>query len=314
MPRPKSVKSDKRFFTPKQPPAPIVSFKVSPHGVSGYPTTGIPGAYNDTNATTGIFHRNLGPTSSRYGIQMSGTADALRQNYTQYYASGTPSQNTRSAFTSEPVNEVRTTLRPVALFQTPQNQSVQSGRQPARSSAMGEAQFRGYYDGDMQLQHEIPSLDRNTPRNVQMGDVVSPVPATRVRFSPVPTPRQDNQPSGTINNANLVPGQIPGGQSTLHDINDLHTPQRVATGWSGPGTHPAHGPSPHASFDGSWTLDVLPTPKTQLGLQDLAPAADIPVQTYSGSGPRNTSIYYSRPSGGTRVIYPKTVARVKVNA
>jgi hypothetical protein len=172
----------------------------------------------------------------------------------------------------------------------------------------------GLFGDDLYMQHNLPAMDSGMRVNQPSGDIVSPVQPIRLQFNqrPSPSPRQDNQPSGTVNNETSIPTVVPGGQENLHDITDAHTPQRVTAGYSNVGTHPAHGPAPAASFDGSWTLDVLPGGQQQLGLADLPPAADIPVQTYSGSGPRNTSIYYTRPSGGKIGTHMQSVAPVSV--
>lgn len=299
------------FHTPRQPPTPLISFRVSPHGVSGYATTGVGGAFNVQHASGGIFHNNLDPASSRYDIQSSTHREQGTGNYSQLYAIGNPAPQTTGAFTSEPVWGAAFATTASAATR---NQLLQTTA-PSTSASRLQAQARhGFLGHDMYLQYHVPTMDAGVSQTRPHGDIVSPVQPIRLNFRPTPPPRQDNQPSGTVNNEGVLPGPTPGGQATLHDINDAHTPQPVTAGYSAPGTHPAHGPSPSPAFDGSWTLDILPGGQGPPGLSDLPPPADIPVQTYSGTGPRNTSIYYTRPSGGKLFTHTQAVAEVPVFA
>ena len=298
----KTSKLSKRFDTPKQPPAPIISFKISPHGVSGYPTTGVPGAYDHGFSTTGFSSGNIHNNASRYSIQALGSTVTIKQgtnSYTQVTPARLPSVNTTSSFTAEPFWESRMEGSTAAAT-LPRNQYLQS-RGGSASSRINERASVGFLDNDLALQQHVASIDNSAPVR-QFGDMPTPVQptgGTRLSFTPVTAPRQDNQNSGTINNVDVAPSTGPQGQDSLHQINDAHTPQVTAVGYSGAGTHPAHGPSPQQFYDGSWTLDVLPPSSAPIGLMNLPPAADIPVQTYSGGGgPRNTSVAFSRASGG----------------
>jgi hypothetical protein len=312
MARQKHPKSSLR--PPKQPPHPIISFKISPHGVSGDPVIGVPGAFNTGFSTPGIHSGNLAPSASRYGIQAGGNTITIKygnNTYNQTTPVRLPSINTESAFTAEPVWESRLARGASAPTTLPLNQILQSGGAQHMTTYLAERARMGLFGDDMYLQSIMPTLDGDHIPARQVGDVVTPVRPIRLQFNSRPTTaiRTGDQPSGSTNNEAQVPVQTPDGQSTLHDINDAHTPQRTTVGYSAPGTHPAHGPSPSQNYDGSWTIDVLPGGQQQPGLQDLPPAADIPVQTYTGDGPRNTSIHFTRPSGGRNVqMQTKAVA------
>lgn len=307
-----SRKARSKMFTPasiKQPPHPIVSLRVRPNYVpSDYPITGVPGAYNIGYSTSGVTSGNIDPRSSRYDIQASGNVMNIelgRNNFTQ---TTTPLSNPRripqSAFTSEPVWEARLGggVTRQTVSQISRNQQIQAQGRPQRSSLLEDRSFNDFYGNDMFLQSRMPNIDRNVPQQTPSGDIMSPVPRVHLRFTPTPitAPRQDNQESGTYNDhAAMDNVASPMGQSNLHDINDVHTPQPATAGYSAIATHPAHGQTPAPTFDGSWTLDVLPgNQQQQIGLMDLPPAADIPFQSYTGTGPKSTSIHWSRPIGG----------------
>lgn len=300
-----------------QPPAPVISFRISPHGVSGYPTTGVAGAYSSAHATSGITSGNLNPASSRYDIQAGGNTLTIRSQghtYNQTTPVRLPSTDTISAFTSEPVWESTLAGVGVTTGSLARNQILQATPGQHVTSQLRERARVGFLDNDLYMQTQIRTIDRGVRPNQPAGDVVSPVQPVRLQFTPFSGTRQGEQNTGTMNNVGAIPSVGPTGQNTLHDINDVHTPQPVTAGYSAPGTHPAHGPSPSPQVDGSWTLDVLPGGQGQIGLMNLPPAADIPVQTYSGAGPRNTSIHYTRPSGGKLITHTQAVAPVPVFA
>lgn len=312
--RPKVPKKDRN--------QPIVSLRVEPgptpaHGVSGYPTTGIAGGYNRTFASTGIVTGNVDPAASRYDLQNSSSSFAINRGTDFNFATPAPPvrmvQPTIGNFTSEPSVENRlfASTTPVTENYQARNQQVQAGGGHQRSSLMEEQAFTGYLGDDLYMQSQVPSLNQNRGTTTPSGEIMSPAPAVRLQFSPRPntTPRQDNQNSGTINQEGSIPAVGPEGRGDLHEINDSHTPARITPGYSSVGTHAAHGPVPHQNFDGSWTIDVLPGERP-LMLSDLPPAADIPVQTYSGYTPQNTSVEYMRPSGGSLVT--PTTQRVAV--
>lgn len=305
-------KSRSKLFTPaaiKQPPHPVVSLRVRPNYVpSDYPVTGVPGAFNIGYSTPGVTIGNLDPRASRYDIQASGNVVNIENGRNNFSQATMPMTNPRtvpqSAFTSEPVWEMRFGggASQQSVSRIARNQQLQSQGRPQRSSLMDDRALNDYYGNDLFLQSRIPNIDRGTSTQTPAGDIMSPVPRVHLRFTPTPitAPRQDNQESGTYNDhAAMENVASPMGQSNLHDINDIHTPQPATAGYSATGTHAAHGQTPAANFDGSWTLDVLPgNQQPPIGLMNLPPAADIPVQTYTGSGPKNTSIHWSRPIGG----------------
>ena len=303
---------------------PIVSLRVEPgptpaHGVSGYPVTGVAGGYNMFNSATPIAIGNVNPAASRYDIQYPGTATTINRGTDFNFATPAPTVRvgmpTTSNFTSEPSAESRlyaSTVTPSTAGYLARNQRIQSEGGHQRSSLMEERAFTGFLSDDLYMQSRVPGLDQNRGVTSPSGEVMSPAQGVRLHFTPRPTtsPRQDNQPSGTTNPEQQVNVVSPQGRGDLHEINDSHTPARITAGYSGVGTHMAHGPVPHANFDGSWTLDVLPGQQRPMTLQDIPPAADIPVQTYSGYSPQNTSVEYMRPSGGS--FTQPTLQRVAV--
>ena len=305
-------KSRSKLFTPasvKQPPHPVVSLRIRPNYVpSDYPITGVPGAFNIGYSTPGVTTGNIDPRSSRYDIQASGNVINIEMGRNNFNQVTTPLSNPRivpqSAFTSEPVWEQRLGggVTQQTVSQIARNQQLQAQGRPQRSSLMEDRALNDFYGNDLFLQSRIPNINHNMATNTPAGDIMSPVPRVHLRFTPTPitAPRQDNQESGTYNDhAAMENVQSPTGQSNLHDINDVHTPQPATAGYSAIGTHAAHGQTPSPHYDGSWTLDVLPgNQQAPLGLSQLPPAADIPVQTYTGSGPQSTSIHWSRPLGG----------------
>lgn len=305
---------------------PMVSIRVEPgptpaHGVSGYPTTGLAGDYNRSYATTGIPTGNVDVAGSRYSMQRTSTSTTINRGTDFNYATPAPSVRTietglnPSNFTSEPALESQLFSLSTPSTQPFQarNQRVQAGGGHQRSSLLEEQAFTGYLGDDLYMQSQVPGLDANRATTGPSGEVMSPAPAMRIQFSPRPStsPRQDNQNSGTVNQEGAIPTVGPSGRGDLHEINDSHTPHHVTAGYAAPGTHMAHGPVPSQHFDGSWTLDVLPNEKPVM-LSDLPPAADIPVQTYSGYSPQNTSVEYMRPSGGSLVA--PSIQRVAIFA
>lgn len=305
----------------KQPPHPIASVRIN-HGVSGFQTTGVPGAFNAGFSTPGVAVGNLDPRASRMDIQASGNVINIRTGNNNYNQS-TPGkvavigQIPYSNLTSEPIWTQRfaggTGQQTVSFL--PRNDYLQSQGGASRGSFMDQRAAEGYYGNDMFLQHRVPNLDRNRPVGASVGDQVTPLAPTRLDFHPRPSApaRQGDQHSGTINQPQSMEVATPMGQVSLHYINDSHTPQPATAGYASAGTHPAHGPTPSSAYDGSWTLDILPGGQQQPGLSDLPPAADIPVQTYSGSGPRSTSIYASRPLG-SGISNPRAHLPIQVGA
>lgn len=324
----KKTRQPKNAAPIKQPPAPIISFRVGPNhnapNVSGYATTGIAGAFNAGFSTPGIAYGNLDPRASRYSIEATGSTLNIRtgrDNYNQTTPAkiAVPSQVPQSSFTAERVWS--SALAGGASAQTaslslPENQRLHARGSSQQDSFLQRQMFSGFYQNDTALQPAMQSLDHNLPYNTYNGHVATPVtPLHPVRL-PFNTPgpvRQGDQNSGTVNNTQGMTVASPVGQFKLNFQNDVHTPQPVTSGYSAPGTHPAHGQTLTTPFDGSWTIDVLPGGQQQPTLQDLAPPADIPVQTYSGYGPTSSSIYASRPLGG-RISQPRFQRGVRVQA
>jgi len=301
---------------------PIVSLRVEPgltpaHGVSGYPTTGVAGGYNMAYSADSVPLGNVNVAASRYDVQYSSSAARISRGTDFNYATPAPTVRvgapTISNFTSEPVvaQNLFSSEGPSTASYLARNQQLQAGGGHQRSSLLEEQAFTGYLGSDLYMQSQVPSLDQNRTSETMHGEVMSPAPAVRLQFTPRPStnPRQDNQNSGTVNQENAIPTVGPMGRGDLHSINDAHTPARITAGYSSTGTHHAHGPVPQSQFDGSWTLDVLPGQR-KLMLTDLPPPADIPVQTYSGYSPQNTSVEYMRPAGGS-LITP-SIQRVAV--
>ena len=318
---PAPKKTGGRLSAVRQPPAPIASVRVS-HGVSGYQTTGVPGAFNAGYSTPAVPLSNLDPRASRMDIQASGNVINVRAGNNNYNQS-TPASIAPvgampyASFTSEAVWSQRFAGGAGGMTVTglARNQGLQAQLRPVRSSHMDGRAVDGYYGNDLFMQSRLPNMDRGRAFGQPAGDIMSPVQPTRLDFNarPNPSARQGDQPSGTTNHGAALNVTTPMGQVTLHRINDVHTPQPATAGYAAPGTHPAHGPSPSAPFDGSWTLDIVPGSQAPPGLADLPPAADVPVQTYSGSGPRMTSIYSSRPMGGS-ISRPQMQRAVRVGA
>ena len=282
------------------------------HGVSGYPSTGYPGFYNQGFNTRGISYGISTPAASRYDIVATpNTLTMMSQSntYNQSINGSLPRGQPVASFTSEPSwSASYSAASRSASSGTAPNQIQQSLGQEMGSS-LRSSMFRGYYDGDLSMQQVTPSLDRNLSSYGANGDIVTPVHPVPSRLfeAPQTQPRQNLDESGTNNYTRGMRGVVdPRGQSNLHGINDFHTPQVVTAGYGSIGTHPAHGPSPAPMFDGSWSLQSDPF-GTQPSLLSIPPAADIPVQTYSGDGPRSTSIYHSRPLSSGR-LRTKTVA------
>lgn len=293
---------------------PIVSIKVTPHqpshGVSGYPVTGIAGGYNQQYSSAGITTGNLNPAASRYDMQTPTTSQQIARGtdfseFTTPHPVRTGVVPTVANFTAEPRTEAR-----LDAFATPstagmmaRNQQLQAGGGHRRSSLLEETSFLGGRDDDLYMQTRVEGMQTNRSAETYHGEVVTPAtPAVAANLFPVPeTPaRQGLQNSGTRNPIASIRLVSPEGRGDLQSINDRHTPQHATAGYATPATHHSHGPQPHAAYDGSWTLDVLPGERP-IGLVDLPPAADIPVQTYSGYSPSNTSADYMRPAGGSYI-------------
>lgn len=300
--RPKVPKKDRN--------QPIVSIRVEPgstpaHGVSGYPTTGIAGDFNRANSTRGVSLGNVDVAASRYSMQRTGGTVTINRGTDFNYATPAPPIPVvnNSNFTSEPVMEDQLALStPVTERFLPRNQQLHAGGGHQRSSLMEEQAYTGYLSEDLYMQSQVPGLNTNLHPETPGGQIMSPARPVRLQFTPRPAtvPRQDNQNSGTINQEVAIDAVNPEGSGDLHEMNDSHTPQHVTTGYSGAGTHMAHGNPPQQHYDGSWSLDVMPN-EQPLMLSDLPPAADLPVQTYSGYTPQNTSIQYMRPSAGSLI-------------
>lgn len=299
-----------------QPPAPVISFRIGPtHGVSGYPTTGIPGAYNVGFSTPGTVISNVNPSASRYDIQASGSSVNI-QSGVNNFSQSTPAQvnvaSSYSAFTSEPMWEQRLGGRASAQTASlARNQQLQASGRARHSSFLNQRAYHGVFGEDLYMQSQLPVIDEGQSFNRAVGDIPTPVrPVNLFGATPSTSVRHGDQQTGTVNDPSRINTTGPIGQSNLHNINDHHTPQVATAGYATPGTHPAHGPSPSPVYDGSWTLDVLP-PQQLPGLLNLPPAADIPVQTYSGYGPQSTSIHATRPLWGQKNgIQTRTVAVV----
>lgn len=301
--RPRAPKKDRN--------QPMVSLQVTPipqpaHGVSGYPVTGIAGGYNQSSSSTGIQTGNVNPAASRYDMQAP-TA-RVRDDFNAF-ATPRPVRAgvvpTVSNFTSEPQTEER-----LDAFGTPSTQGMMARNQQLQSESGGQRQstllqenaFQGYADNDLFIQTRVEGMQQNRSAEEHIGEVVTPANVIPTNLFPTPeTPaRQGDQPSGTRNPVASIRVTTPQGRGDLQQINDRHTPQHVTTGYASTATHHSHGPQPHQNFDGSWTVDVLPG-ETPLTLLDLPPAADVPVQTYSGYTPANTSADYMRPAGGAYI-------------
>jgi hypothetical protein len=297
--RPRVPKTDRK--------KPLVSIKVQPgktpaHGVSGYPTTGIAGGFNDGYSTPGVYTGNVNIAASRYSVQAN---DARLNPYGGMgYNFATPAppirsnMNTVSNFTSEPLDARRVSFGEASAIGLGRSQVLQATGGHERGSLLEERAYQGYGQDDLFLNAALPSIDENRSIHPSPEDVLTPQRPIRLNFSPVTAPRQDMQHSGTINHTGFVTPVQPQGRSDLHAINASHTPAVVGAGYSAAGTHMGHGPVPHQQFDGSWTIDVMPG-EEPITLQDLPPPAPIPVQTYSGYAPQNSSAAYMRPSGGS---------------
>lgn len=286
---------------------PIVSLRVEPgntpaHGVSGYPTTGIAGGFNYAYNSPGITTGNVDPAASRFSLQA--TAPPLTRSLSahtfgeSHTATPVPvGSHQVGNLTAEPSTGVRLFhATPATAPYMAYNQQLQARGGGGASSGAG---YFGHLDGDLTLQG--PDTGRNADQPI--GETPTPAVGVNLFGTPPRGPiRQGDQPSGTVNNTAGMRITSPSGFGDLHAINNRHTPQHVTAGYSAPGTHMAHGPVPHANYDGSWTIDVLP-PERPIGLLDLPPAADIPIQTYSGYTPQNSSVQYMRPSAG-KFIHP----------
>lgn len=312
----------RRSVEPKftQPPAPAISFRVGPTPiVSGYATTGVPGPLNSGYSTTGVTIGNLDPRASRLGISASGSAFAIRygnDNYSQGIT-GTPNTNNFAVpvgqFTSEPrVESALFSGSPGGVsYSLSSGQQRQAAAGSDRSYLSGQVR-NGLYSGDTMMQNIAENVIPHTrPVDTYNAHVEAPVNAVPQNLNQLFTAsRQDEQPSGSVNNVSRIRVTMPQGQPNVNYTNDRHTPALSGYGYTAPGTHPVQA-APSYPFDGSWTIDVLPGGQQQPGLADLAPAADVPVQTYSGSRPRSTSINASRPLGQS---YPTFQRGVRVSA
>lgn len=295
---------------------PIVSLRVNPnptpaHGVSGYPTTGLAGGFNRQQHVTGVPTDNTNPAASRYSMESVVTPVGISQGTDFNYATPAPpirpGMGNVSNLTAEPAVQQRLDFSetPSTASAMARNQILQSQGGGARSSFVEEQAYLGRNDNDMYLQTTVPGMQQGGGATSTPGQPVTPAQGARINLFPRPTttPRQDDQASGTTNAEASITPFGPEGQGNLQQINARHTPQYPAAGYASAGTHHSHGPQPHANYDGSWTIDVMPGQRPIM-LTDLPPAADIPVQTYSGYTPANTSAEYMRPSGGS-LITPK---------
>lgn len=294
---------------------PIVSLAVTPtptpaHGVSGYPVTGVAGGFNQSHSATTITIGNVNPAASRFSLQAPTSARTIGMG-TDFNEFATPHTirpgiaPTTANFTAEPRTEARldAASTPSTAAVMARNQQLQASGGHRRSSLMEENAFLGGGDNDLYMQTQVEGMQTGRSSDTPNGEIVTPAtPTIPVRLFPTPeTPaRQGDQPSGTRNPVASVRVSSPQGREDLQAINDRHTPQHVTAGYATPATHHAHGPQPHQHYDGSWTIDILPGQRP-LTLTDLPPAADLPVQTYSGYSPENTSANYMRPSGGSLI-------------
>lgn len=289
------------------------------HGVSGYPITGVAGDFNLAYVSPGITTGNMDPSASRYDLQASTSIRQLRSgsnNFSEWLPAkiATPSTAPVSNFTSEPVLEssLAAGSSKILIGSLARNQRLQAQGRSMGSSYLDHKALNNLYGDDMYLQSQLNIFDKGVRNDALFGDSYAMHQGVQIHLNPRPyvPPRQDLQNSGSVNAESSVPVSSPTGQSSLHDINDFHTPAVTSAGYSDIATHPAHGPLPAQRYDGSWTLDMAPGVLQQPSLLNLPPAADIPVQTYTGYGPQSTSISAARPWGGSMTTPSTRVAAV----
>lgn len=298
MPRAPKHSIKKHRHPVSQPPSTIKIKQGSTgpsHGVSGYAVLGEPGGFNIQLNSAGISTGNAMAAGSAYSIQASGSPMMIIEgnDYDQWKTPSVPTAGIidYGQYTSEP------SLR-----------QAFSGAPGTVRGSLVEAQSSMPSSGSSVISNlETNMIGRAAPEptqgsNRQMnGSTINPHPGIHISIRPDVNPRQDNQNSGTVNYEASVQAVRPQGQGGLTTILDSTTPGFSHAGYSGTGTHPAHGPTPSSHYDGSWTLDVNPQ-QQPVGLSDLPPAADVPVQTYTGLGPQNASSYFMRFGGGVNAL------------